>query len=114
MANKYTREYKIQEEIIKELKEEYGNCFQVDSYGLPNVLKQIFTHTKKGFIFIIDEWDCPFRIAKENTSIQKNYLDFLRGLFKGQDYVELAYMTGILPIKNTGNIRPSIFSMNIP
>lgn len=102
MANKYAREYKIQEEIIKELKEEYGNCFQVDSYGLPNVLKQIFTHTKKGFIFIIDEWDCPFRIAKENTSIQKNYLDFLRGLFKGQNYVELAYMIGILPIKKYG------------
>lgn len=93
---------KIQEEIIKELREEYGNCFQVDSYGLPNVLKQIFTHTGEGFIFIIDEWDCPFRIAKENTSLQKNYLDFLRGLFKGQTYVELAYMTGILPIKKYG------------
>ena len=29
-------------------------------------------------------------------------MDFLRGLFKGAEYVELAYMTGILPIKKYG------------
>lgn len=34
--------------------------------------------------------------------IQKAYLNFLRGLFKGAEYVELAYMTGILPIKKYG------------
>ena len=38
-------------------------------------------------------------MAKERKNIQKEYLEFLRGLFKGSEYVELAYMTGILPIK---------------
>ncbi len=90
---------KIQESIIKELRMIYGDCFEVDVYGLPGVLNQIFAQTGKGFIFIIDEWDCVFRVAKERKEVQKSYLDFLRGLFKGQDYVELAYMTGILPIK---------------
>lgn len=33
---------------------------------------------------------------------QKAYLVFLRGLFKGAEYVKLAYMTGILPIKKYG------------
>ena len=66
------------------------------------MLEKIFNMTDKGFIFIIDEWDCVFRMAKERSDIQKNYLDFLRGLFKGADYVELAYMTGILPIKKYG------------
>ena len=33
---------------------------------------------------------------------QKKYLDFLRDLLKGQPYVALAYMTGILPIKKYG------------
>lgn len=93
---------KIQEAVIKELSEEYGSCFEVDQYGLPGVLRQIFACTENGFVFIIDEWDCVFRVAKENTVVQKDYLDFLRGLFKGQDYVELAYMTGILPIKKYG------------
>lgn len=93
---------KIQDMVIQELKEEYGDCFVVDSYGLPGVLRQIYVRTGQGFIFIIDEWDCVFRMAKEREDIQKAYLDFLRGLFKGQDYVDLAYMTGILPIKKYG------------
>ncbi len=66
------------------------------------MLGEIFDQTGQGFIFIIDEWDCVFRVAKEQKEIQKDYLDFLRGLLKGQDYVELAYMTGILPIKKYG------------
>ena len=93
---------KIQQAVIKELRLEYGECFEVDEYGLPGVLRQVYSHTGEGFVFIIDEWDCVFRVAKEHKEIQKNYLDFLRGLFKGQDYVELAYMTGILPIKKYG------------
>ena len=93
---------KIQKAVIRELEAEYGENFVVDQYGLPGVLGQIYAHTKTGFIFIIDEWDCVFRFAKERQEIQKTYLDFLRGLFKGADYVELAYMTGILPIKKYG------------
>ena len=94
---------KIQQGVIAELQREYEGYFTVDQYGLPNVLKQIYAHTEDGFIFIIDEWDCVFRLATERKDVQKEYLDFLRGLFKGQDYVELAYMTGILPIKKYGD-----------
>ncbi len=93
------------------------------------MLNQLYAQTGEGFIFVIDEWDYVFRIAKERGDIQKNYLDFLRGLFKGSDYVELAYMTGILPIKKYGEhkvnsaigrregplgVLPSIFSVNTP
>ncbi len=94
---------KIQESVIKELEREYGGLFSVDQYGLPGVLGQIYAYTKSGFIFIIDEWDCVFRFAKDRKEVQKVYLDFLRGLFKGAEYVELAYMTGILPIKKYGD-----------
>lgn len=93
---------KMQEMVIKELQKEYKGCFTEDEYGLPGVLEQIYAQTGEGFVFIIDEWDCVFRVAKEQYEIQKSYLDFLRGLFKGRDYVELAYMTGILPVKKYG------------
>jgi len=93
---------KIQEAVIREIKTEYGEYFNVDQYGLPGVLERVYDYTGKGFIFIIDEWDCVFRIAKEHKGKQKEYLDFLRGLFKGAEYVDLAYMTGILPIKKYG------------
>ena len=48
-------------------------------------LNKIFNQTKTGFIFILDEWDCVFRVAREQKEAQKDYLDFLRGLFKGQE-----------------------------
>ncbi len=94
--------HKLQEMVIDELTPDFGDCFHVDQYGLPGVLRQIYARTEQSFIFIIDEWDCVFRVAKERRDIQKEYLDFLRGLFKGAEYVELAYMTGILPIKKYG------------
>ncbi len=95
----------IESEVMREVKEEYGNCFTENSLGLPNALAQIYQSNAqpvRGFIFIIDEWDCLFREAKEDKDAQKKYLDFLKLLFKDQAYVSLAYMTGILPIKKYG------------
>lgn len=80
---------------------------------LKTVLDQIYDKTGVGFIFIIDEWDCVFRFTKEHAQTQKAYLDFLRGIFKGSAYVDLAYMTGILPIKNMATIQHLISLMNI-
>ncbi len=93
---------RVQEVIIKELQMEYGDCFEIDPYGLQSVLNQIYAKTGQRFIFVIDEWDCVFRLAKEQKEIQKEYLDFLRALFKGTEYVDLVYMTGILPVKKYG------------
>lgn len=92
-------EHKIIVELIKEFPD--SKHFGVGD-RLKDALDQIYIQTNQGFIFIIDEWDCVFRIAKTREDLQKNYLDFLRGLFKGAEYVELAYMTGILPIKKYG------------
>lgn len=95
---------RIQDVVIRELETEFDGFFdrEYDLYGLPGVLEQIYARTGNRFVFIIDEWDCVFRLAKENIELQKRYLDFWRGLFKGSEYVELAYMTGILPIKKYG------------
>lgn len=46
-----------------------------------------------------------FREAKDDTDLQKEYLQLLRGLFKSSltdKMIEAAYMTGILPIKKYG------------
>ncbi len=95
---------KIEEQILKELEKKFDlsdNQFET----LANALSYIYSIQKekeKGFIFIIDEWDCVFRIAKDMHEVQEDYLDFLRDLFKDRVYVKLAYMTGILPIKKYG------------
>lgn len=95
----------IKTSLIKELKEEYGNSIIGDETNLFLLLENIYKNCKdinNGFIFIIDEWDCIFREAKDNLKIQKEYLEFLRALFKGRAYVKLAYITGILPVKKYG------------
>lgn len=98
----------IQKNVIQDLEKAYRKRMDAGSfeagirYGLAGVLRQVYAETGEKFIFIIDEWDCVFRVAKEREEVQKAYLDFLRGLFKGAEYVELAYMTGILPIKKYG------------
>jgi hypothetical protein len=49
--------------------------------------------------------DALFREAKNDTELQKEYVQFLRSLFKGSLTDKMlagAYMTGILPIKKYG------------
>lgn len=94
----------IQMEVIKELRLEFPACDGIAELSrLKRVLEQIFIQTGQGFIFIIDEWDGVFRLAKKREEKQREYLDFLRGLFKGAEYVDMVYMTGILPIKKYGS-----------
>ncbi|MEZ3485097.1 MAG: ATP-binding protein [Lachnospiraceae bacterium] len=74
-----------------------------DEGNLIQVMKDIFTKTKRPFVILIDEWDCLFREYRQDADAQKQYLDFLRAWLKDKDYVALAYMTGILPIKKYGS-----------
>lgn len=88
--------------ILHELKKEYSDVDCFDWNDLISVLEEIFQEKQVPFIFIIDEWDCVFRVHKDDSDSQTKYLDFLRNLLKDQSYVALAYMTGILPIKKYG------------
>jgi len=50
------------------------------------------------FIFVIDEWDAVLHEEFMREGDKRSYLAFLSALLKGQPYVTLAYMTGVLPI----------------
>ena len=95
----------IQSMVIEELREEFPDCVTDEDVYLPTVLARINNRTKRKFVIIIDEWDCIFREDKNNQTLQEEYIDLLRGLFKGalaDRFVALAYITGILPIKKYG------------
>lgn len=95
----------IQSLVIDELRNEFADCVEDDDVSLPAVLARINDQTKRKFVIIIDEWDCIFREDKNNQALQEEYIDLLRGLFKGavaDRFVALAYITGILPIKKYG------------
>ena len=88
--------------IFREIKKVFPNVDYIDSSNLVQIIEDVYVEASARFIFIIDEWDCIFREYKQDKEAQKQYLDFLRNLLKDKPYVELAYMTGILPIKKYG------------
>ena len=70
--------------------------------SLPEALSCVNGAKGRKFILIIDEWDVLIRDEADNQKIQEDYIRFLRALFKGTEptkYIQLAYLTGILPIK---------------
>ena len=92
----------ITEKTIEELREYYPSELPEGINSLPEALSRINTLTGKKFIVIIDEWDVLIRDEPGNTKAQEDYINFLRAMFKGTEptkYIQLAYLTGILPIK---------------
>ena len=92
----------ISKNILKELRETYGSVISADVNMVAEALADINAATGNKFVIIIDEWDVLIRDESANKAVQEEYINFLRGLFKGVEptkYIALAYMTGILPIK---------------
>ena len=92
----------MEEEILDEFLSDYPELEKYKRMDLSKAAGKVFASTGVPFVFIIDEWDCVLRDYKDDETAQKTYLDYLYALFKGQPYVALAYMTGILPIKKYG------------
>ena len=92
----------ISKNVLKELREIYGDVISADTNMVADALADINTATGNKFVIIIDEWDVLIRDESTNKAVQEEYINFLRGLLKGIEptkYIALAYMTGILPIK---------------
>ncbi|MDR0947986.1 MAG: AAA family ATPase, partial [Lachnospiraceae bacterium] len=72
----------LESRVIKDLQKYYPALMQSCEDSLSDALDTIYTsddYDGRGFIFIVDEWDCIFREAKGNKEVQKEYLDFLKG-----------------------------------
>ncbi|MDE6517253.1 MAG: ATP-binding protein [Acetatifactor sp.] len=84
--------------MIKDLNQAFPDILG-DIGDLALALDMICQVTGEKFIFLVDEWDCIFRLRRGKKEEQEEFLEFLRTLFKDKSYLELVYMTGILPIK---------------
>ena len=92
----------ISEKTILELREYYPDVLPAENHSLAETLARINTVTGRKFIVIIDEWDVLIRDASTDLVVQEEYINFLRCMFNGSEptkYIQLAYLTGILPIK---------------
>lgn len=74
---------------------------------LTSALFDVARETGRKFVFIIDEWDAVYRLAKDDQLAQDAYAEWLRALFKGGSFtdavVQGAFLTGILPLKKYGH-----------
>lgn len=95
----------VKRNVTRELTEQYPDLKVAE--GFASTLANAVELTENKFIMIIDEWDAPIREAIDQPNVQKEYLEFLRSLFKNSGTTDkifaAAYMTGILPIKKDGS-----------
>ncbi len=92
----------LKKAICRELQKEYPHINYIFPDKLMFTMQDVYAETGRQFIIVIDEWDCIFREKRNHKAEQDAYLDFLRDWLKDKEYVALAYMTGILPIKKYG------------
>ena len=91
----------LKRRILNELHRVYPEV-QYEEEDLAYSLDQFYQSSKVQFVIVIDEWDAVFREYPEDREGQTTYLNFLRDILKDKEYVALAYITGILPIKKYG------------
>ena len=75
---------------------------QIGNLELYGALQALNEYLKIRFIFIMDEWDLICRDYRDDSELQKQFIDLLRRLFKSDEGLRcfsLVYLTGILPIK---------------
>lgn len=83
----------IKEHLAEDILSAYGISYRVN---MP--MSELLNATGDSFIFILDEWDAIFHRCFVTKQDKEDFLEFLRDLLKDKAYVELAYMTGVLPI----------------
>ena len=95
------------DEILKDRLSELYPDLVDEKKPLIDILQKIVECSGREFIAIIDEWDCPIRDDRCTEENIKDYLEFLRSLFKNGSITNsvfaAAYMTGILPMKVDGS-----------
>ena len=90
---------RIEQNLIEDLAESYPQVRIRPDDAVWDVLKRVYqAEPETRFIFVLDEWDFIFHRHFVTDEDRMEYIDFLSNLLKDQPYVDLAYMTGILPI----------------
>lgn len=90
---------RIKRRLLEDLSREFPELHLDREDALWDALNSIIEFgSGEKFIFVLDEWDFIFHRNFITDADKAAYIDFLSNLLKDQPYVELAYMTGILPI----------------
>lgn len=90
---------RIEKILLEDLLREYPNVEIDGNIAVWDALNHILELEEEvKFVFVLDEWDFIFHRDFVTDENKREYISFLSNLLKDQPYVDLAYMTGILPI----------------
>lgn len=89
---------RIERRLRHDLRRAFPDVETEEEEAVWDVLNDIYEWKESRFIFVLDEWDYIFHREYVTEKDKKSFLEFLSNLLKGKAYVELVYMTGILPI----------------
>lgn len=90
---------RIKEILMDDLMMAYPDIRFRETDAVWDVLRKIYEYGNGDkFIFVLDEWDYIYHQDFAVEEDKENFTKFLSNLLKDKAYVEMAYMTGILPI----------------
>ena len=90
---------RIQALLIDDLMMAYPEVRILETDAVWDALTKVHEYCRgEKFIFVLDEWDYIYHQDFATSRDKANFTKFLSNLLKDKAYVELAYMTGILPI----------------
>lgn len=90
---------RIKKNLLLDLKKAYPDAEIEKDDALWDALTKIYEYCdQERFIFVFDEWDYIYHQSYMTDVDKIAYTQFLSNLLKDKAYVEMAYMTGILPI----------------
>lgn len=89
----------IKNTLLDDLAAAYPDLKIRDTDSVWRVLTKVYEYCNgEKFIFVFDEWDYIYHQDFATDADKEGFTKFLSNLLKDKAYVEMAYMTGILPI----------------
>ena len=90
---------RIEKGLLNDLQKSYPEAEIETNDAVWDALTKVYEYCNgETFIFVLDEWDYIYHQSFATDADKEAYTKFLSYLLKDNSYVEMAYMTGILPI----------------
>lgn len=90
---------RIEQRLTTDLMQNFPNLSLSGDEAVWDILNDIYeSEDSAEFIFVFDEWDFIYHQNFISDEDKRMFTRFLSVLLKDQPYVEMVYMTGILPI----------------
>ncbi len=90
---------RIEEGLLTDLWKAYPDVGIKETDAVWDALTKVFEYGNGDkFIFVLDEWDYIYHQKFVTEEEKDDFTKFLSNLLKDKAFVDLAYMTGILPI----------------